>query len=229
MSDATMFMRGLLELTQKTDDKTAPFIAFVDSFSGNKANIYRPEEEAEYAFEASVLTPFSLAEDDIVLACYIGRECVVLGRMRPLAQLWDVDGSTGAAIFGSVNTPITFMSTFSVPTVSSTTDTVNYQEALTGDITLTAGTWTISAMGGSNLKHSASGEVNLVIEIDGVIDVARTVNLASAEYLWIIDEHEATGIAGNQDVTVRVLYKSSDAGTTSARNPALLVIAKRTA
>jgi hypothetical protein len=135
---------------------------------------------------------------------------------------------TGSLTATSMNSPVFTASSASNATVGSTTNTTTYQEALATDLTLPTGSWAVYAFGGASLAHNASGSVNMVVEIDGVIDTARTVSMLDAGPMLVADNHSRT-VVGDRDVTIRTMYKASTAGTVTCKAPFIIVSARRTA
>lgn len=88
--------------------------------------------------------------------------------------------------------------------------------------------WTFYAVGSLEMKHSADNQVLLTINIDGNESGGRNPTCPSTAYKTVHEKHSVSGIAGAQTVNVRLRYCGTDAGTTSAQNPNLLVIARRT-
>lgn len=219
------FWKQIASITKQESETTGPYLAFVASIDGNKVNIYRQEDDPEDAFPASIISPFDCAEDDVVLCVDINRQTVIIGVMRtvsPAALTLD-----NGIVATSFNSPVIKNSSATNPTVSSTTETVTAQQALTTTIALPVGTWRIYAHGGANLNHSSGDNIFLVIEIDGATDTGRTPSTGSG-YIAVVDDHDAS-VAGDRDVTVRVMYRSTDAGTTTCKAPWVSIMAVRTA
>lgn len=112
----------------------------------------------------------------------------------------------------------------SVADTTSTTDTVAYQTAITVNIALGEGTWSIGAVGGLLIRHSV-GSANWLVEIDGNAGTARSLFITTE--MQMVDDHNRSGVAGDRTVAVKVRYRGSDPGTTSARNPWAMVVATR--
>ena len=113
-------------------------------------------------------------------------------------------------------------------TVASTTDTVNYQEAIALSLALPAGTWKVSVIAQGNFSHSASGLMRRGIEIDGTVLGAGTLTLTTARETYPT-EVERSGVAGDRSILCRLLYNSSAAGTTGCRAPSIQIFAEREA
>lgn len=141
-------------------------------------------------------------------------------------SVFKVDASTGATTAVSLNTPLFQTHSQSASDNPSTTSTVNYSLAADIDITLGTGTWTVYAVGSVALTHSAGSTVNMLISIDGNNGTARSLSANATVHQHIASEHSVTGKTGT--VTVGVWFKSSAAGTTAARNPWLMIAARRT-
>lgn len=109
-----------------------------------------------------------------------------------------------------------------------TSSTVTYAVAADYTITLPAGTWKVHAIGGLSLIHSASGTALMRVSVDGQDSTARSIaSLSSTVYGAAIDEDDKAGLTGSPHIYVH--FRSSTAGTTTARNPFLLVIAESSA
>lgn len=136
-----------------------------------------------------------------------------------------IDGATGAATFVSVNTPVIATLAQSGADAGSTTSTVT--NSVAGDVVLTlpSGTWRVYAVGGVSLQHSAGGSARWALTIGGTEGTARTLAMSATVWANAVDDGEVAGLSGS--VTIAVEYRSSTAGTTSARNPWLIAIAKR--
>lgn len=218
------FWKQIAEISKQGSDPTDPYLAFVDSIDGERVNIYRQEDTPADAFAARTVYPFDCVADDVVLCVDINRQTVIIGVMRTAAPN-PLTLATGI-IATSFNSPVIKNAAATNPTTTSTTDTSVAQQALTTSITLPIGTWTISAIGGASLNHSAGGNVYLVIEIDGAVDTARTPSTGTG-YISVVDEHDKS-VAGDRAVTVRVMYRSTDTGTTTCKAPWVSIIAVRT-
>lgn len=110
----------------------------------------------------------------------------------------------------------------------STSSTSSYADAATFAVFLPPGIWTVDADGGLALIHSAGLVSDLRLDIDGTPGPSRrTQNLSATVYGGWEAHQTLTGVAGNRSVNVKVSYKSFNAGSTSAANPTVLVIARR--
>lgn len=111
---------------------------------------------------------------------------------------------------------------------TSTTNTGSTVAAMSIDIALDIGKWTVWAIGGVSLTHSSGGSSAVTVQIDGVEGDANVVNgvpSSGGKYLWA--DHTEVDVEGEQTITVRVRYRSNSSGTTAAQNPAILVGAWR--
>lgn len=142
-------------------------------------------------------------------------------------EKWSIDGATGALVASSFNSPFIVNGAQSTSDAASTTSTVNYSTAMTLSVPLPTGTWTVTATGGLQLIHSAGGNVNFQINVDGQAGTERTLSANASVHQSFVTNNEQTGRTGTINVTVR--FKSNAAGTTTARNPWLYVVARRTA
>lgn len=113
----------------------------------------------------------------------------------------------------------------------STSDTANtasvttFANAITLNLALPAGTWTVKARGDVMLAHNVN-RANVRIEIDGTFSTQHTLALVTEAR--VVATHTRSGLAGDRTIAIRVLFKSFDAGTASARNPSIEVTAVRT-
>jgi hypothetical protein len=111
---------------------------------------------------------------------------------------------------------------------ASTTSTATYSLAQTRTLSLGTGTWTVSVFAVLMVKHSTGGSVDVQLHVataDG--DQYR---LAAETSIWtpIFVTQVETGVAsGSRDVNLN--FKAGTAGTVTARNPAMRIIAFRTA
>jgi hypothetical protein len=172
------------------------------------------------------------------LCCWVGGEAVVIGAIGGNGSFemvnlelagFEVTGSAeietlhvdGTATIDNLvllnaNSPIVVTSAQSSADDGTCTSTTVYDVAMSVNLVLPVGTWSIDAVGGVAMLHSAGNANRWAIEIDGVEGTARTASCP-------------TGVAGNRTVVVRVLYRPSDAGTATAANPWILISANRTA
>lgn len=145
-----------------------------------------------------------------------------------------IDGSDGSASLGNVtakslNTPVVAVQSQTSPTPdSSTTSTSTYSVAMTMEIVLPLGTWTIHAVGLLGVRHSAAGAVRVAVAIDGSDGTSRTPDGPSSGFRTVMDDATISGVSGGRTVNVEIKFRSVDAGTTTVNNPALIAIATRT-
>jgi hypothetical protein len=116
--------------------------------------------------------------------------------------------------------------TATAATVASTTDTVNYQDAIADTITLPAGIWTIKVRAQGNFSHSANGSMSRAIEIDGTDVGVGTVTLTTTRETYPVAS-ERTGISGGRTITCTFKYRSNSAGTTVCRAPTIEITAEK--
>ena len=113
----------------------------------------------------------------------------------------------------------------SLATTPSTADVTNYANAITFNLALPAGTWTITAHGDLLLAHNVN-RANWRLEIDGNASTAHTASLVTEKR--VAAHHTRSNVTGDRTVAIRLAFKSLDAGTASARNPSISVTAVRT-
>ncbi len=113
---------------------------------------------------------------------------------------------------------------------ASTTSTSSYATALTTSLTLPTGTWTVYATGTLRMGHSAVSTVAMHIDINGNdgTDVTGTAGDTSTTRIVFAAANTVSGI-GSGSIDILIEYRSGGAGTTSAFNPCMTVIAIRTA
>jgi hypothetical protein len=110
--------------------------------------------------------------------------------------------------------------------VSSTTDTANFQEAISDEIALPPGQWTVKVTTQGNFSHSSGGSMRRAVEIDGALFNNGTVSLATARETYPVAT-ERTNVSGGRTVTCRLLYHSNTAGTTACRAPLIQIRAEK--
>lgn len=114
----------------------------------------------------------------------------------------------------------------------STTNISTYATSLTVPIPLGAGLWEIVASGDLLLTHSASGQCDVQMTIDGVSTSRQSPPLSPTVYTRIGSSRRSTGVVvavGGRTVNVTLDYKPSTAGTAVGRNPVVRVHASRLA
>lgn len=121
-------------------------------------------------------------------------------------------------------------SSSSASSTASTTDTANFQDALSlvwSD--LPDGVYDLVVVGSLLAAHSAGGSCNLRVQAGANNGTSYTLSVPNESpattRLYAVHVFSAVAVSGG--LTAKVQYKSSTAGTTSARNPALLVLARR--
>jgi hypothetical protein len=139
---------------------------------------------------------------------------------------FSLNASTGAITGTSFNSPHVVTVSQSTADTTSTTSTSVLQTAATTSVNLPTGTWTIKAIGGCQFTHSANATALFQVTVGGTSGTARSMTFSSTVYMMAIDNAEVSSLSGT--VTVALEYRSSTAGTTSARNPWLMIIATRT-
>ena len=140
------------------------------------------------------------------------------------AMTYVVSGRYGGGAAGASTTVVTAVGSANTAAVESVTSQTDYATALAVDLVLPAGTWTVAAVGGLAIRHSA-GSANWRIEIDGIGGTGRSLYVATE--MQMVDDAIATGVTGGRTVLIRVQYKSSDPGTAYARNPWVMATASR--
>lgn len=95
------------------------------------------------------------------------------------------------------------------------------------------GTWQLHALGSCLITHSAGGQAQIRILVDGSGSTPNTLTLGTEEPRMAVESVNSgltyAGVGGADGVVhCHLEYKSVDAGTTTIRNPALQLIAIRT-
>lgn len=238
------FWTSIQNLIDTSVARISPVRASVTALSSGKVQVLRVGNDVADSEQLARIEGFSFAVNDEVLCLQHNGRLVPIGVLQnaiPAAYNLDaplvVAGAgtfssldvSGAASFGSINTPIQAFNTQSSSTTASTTDTVNYSDAISVTLTLGAGTWTIRSVGGVGLIHSASGTGRVLISTNAV-DGSATVTpaLATAGYTACWASDLVTGVAGNVSITNKVRFRCGTAGTTTAANPWITMYAHRT-
>lgn len=142
---------------------------------------------------------------------------------------------SGQTFLNNADSPVIQAGSQASADVASTTNTATMQDAISvnivlGDGTAGAGTWIIWVMGGVSLINSAGATARVCATIDGVAgNIHVTPALNTATYTHCVAASFATGLTGNRTVAVKIQYRCGSANTTTASNPSLIVVAKRTA
>jgi hypothetical protein len=213
---------------------TAAFRATVTSVAGAPLVCIRREGETTGSAESyAVITPFTLAVNDVVLCLPMGDKPVILGIIQTTLP---VDADIVAPVLINANSPQTYANgTTTNPAGSpdaSTASTSTYKTAFADTWTLPAGTWTIKGLATCSFIHSASGAVDFYGDINSTGALTRTVAAISSTVYTRWDDHvSATGIVsdGSTPLTVSLFYRSNTAGTTTPQAPKLFLVATRTA
>lgn len=143
-------------------------------------------------------------------------------------QRWSINGA-GAAIFGSVNTPVWTAGSQDSANTASTTSTTTYSDAMSLTLALPAGTWEVLAFAWLKLRHSEASQANMQILVDGQAGAVRTQSVVSSGWEECWTHGVYPGIAGGRTITAKVQFKSGATGTTTADMPGLILVARRTA
>jgi hypothetical protein len=134
------------------------------------------------------------------------------------------------AMLVNADSPLFLFYTQGTSDTASTTNTVTSVAAAANSITLGVGKWAVIVIAGVHLSHSTGGTVAVFAEIEGdengnLVAAATTPGLTCFAHHSLIDE--ADWIDGEQTLNIRARYRSNTAGTTSARSPSIIAIAKR--
>ena len=109
-----------------------------------------------------------------------------------------------------------------------TTNTATSVLALQTSLHVPAGTWTITVNGGIALRRDALGQSYGAIEVESDEAGGYTLNIDDS-WTQIGLARTVTSFPGNQDINVRVRFRSVASGRTYARNPWQRIDLERTA
>ncbi|MGC4107809.1 MAG: hypothetical protein QM753_15920 [Thermomicrobiales bacterium] len=133
-----------------------------------------------------------------------------------------LDGANGNARFdgnlvvGGTASGLPFVSSGSGSASGSTTSTSTYSTLSTWSVTLPTGTWACSVLAQCSFQHSASGNANFRVSVGGTAGSVQTQSFFNSAYATGVCNADVTGISGT--VSINLDYKSSAAGTTTAKN-----------
>ena len=109
----------------------------------------------------------------------------------------------------------------------STTSTSTYSVAQTVQVPLGPGLWDVVCEGSVLVTHSASGQADVQVTIDGTATSRQSPALSTTVYGRVGSSRRSSGVAGNRTISCTVEFKCSTAGTVQSRNPNLRVSATR--
>lgn len=227
MSGVDQAIKEITRATARAVGRVTPFRATVTGGSAGLVEIQRVDASTPDTRQYARVRGFALTNGDVVLCANLDGEPVVLGKVQ-ISSPADFT-LTAPLIVPSINTPFARTDAQSASDTASTTSTATYSDAMTTAVTLPTGTWTVHAVGGLAMKHSADTNVRMAIEINGTEGTARTLACPAATFRMVVDNGSVGSISGGGSINVKVRFRSSDAGTTSASNPWLMIVAERTA
>lgn len=140
------------------------------------------------------------------------------GSTYPIA----LDGANGNARFdgnlvvGGTVSGLPFVSSGSGSASGSTTSTSTYSTLSTWSVTLPAGTWACSVLAQCSFQHSGSSTANFRVSVGGNAGTVQTQSFYTSAYATGVCNADVTGLSGT--VSINLDYKSSAAGTTTAKN-----------
>lgn len=111
----------------------------------------------------------------------------------------------------------------------STTSTVSSVVAAQFDVVIpgtSADRWTCNVIGFLNLTRNVIGDSYMSVDIEGVEGGGRVIQVDTG-FTALFDNGIATLVVGGQTCIVKIRYRSNEAGTTTAKNPAALVLLER--
>jgi len=160
----------------------------------------------------------------------------LLQRMQDNGQIIDrtVEGGSFITVLHhptlvAAVSPFVDNTTSAVSDTASTTSTLVTSQAILLPVVLADGIWSILSMFDVNLKHSATGNAKLGLDLDGIENISGThVGISATD--WDRRTHTllSTNIQGSQTVNIRGKFRAETAGTVSATGPRLIVHAWRT-
>jgi hypothetical protein len=112
----------------------------------------------------------------------------------------------------------------------STTSTTTTAPAASNALILGTGKWAVVVIAAVHLSHSTGGSVAVFAEIEGMENGNTVASVGTAGmqcFAHISKVAEVDWIQGEQTLNIRARFRSSTAGTTSAKNPAFWCVAKR--
>jgi hypothetical protein len=159
---------------------------------------------------------------------------------------WSIGGASGDATFNNVtvanltaanvtvaslNTPFSVADSQTSADTPTTTNTATLQDAMSVNMTLPSGTWTVTAICWIDLLHSTSNRVSVAVSIDGNAGSSNSPSAPATtpQYRTCKADHAVGSISGGRTIVLKAQYKALDAGTVTANNPALWALARRTA
>ena len=253
MSKVTDFYTGIQGAIDNAVSRLKPYRVAVSSTSNGLVKIQPLESPTPLAEGYARLTGTKLESGDEVAIIELSGKPFVLGKIQrssPNGEAFDfpiqieadsaqalevsdgvsptliVDTDSGVVTGSSFNSPVVTTIAQSSADTTSTTSTTTLQTACTTTLNLPIGSWTLKAVGGCQFTHSSSGTVLFQVTIASTGGTARSMTFNNSVYGHGVDNAEVGGLSGS--VTISLDYRCSTAGTTSARNPWLLIIATRT-
>lgn len=111
-------------------------------------------------------------------------------------------------------------------TVTSTTSTTAFVDAISYSWNLGAGTWQLQCLGSVNLIHNANGGVIVQVEVNGVASTSASSVAYSGSYTTVSSVYRGN-VTTTGTIAFTVQYRATTAGTVSARNPMMFLSARR--
>jgi hypothetical protein len=133
-----------------------------------------------------------------------------------------MDGANGNVRFdgnitvGGTATGLPFVSSGAGAASANTTSTTVYTNLSSWNVTLPAGTWQCAILAQASFQHSASSTSNFRVTVGGTAGTVQTQSFFNAAYATGVCDATVTGLTGT--VSINVDFKSSAAGTTTAKN-----------
>lgn len=219
-ADAEIAAMALATKDNISRNALTPFRATVTGVTSGLVSIQRGGDDTDEDAGYPVLATGIPAVDDEVVAIDLGGAPLILGVLGTAA--------TNQPRIGDV-IPLSFSSS----SATAATNTSNATYATVRSVTWTDsdipdGTYDLTVHWEAQFSDSASGSLNFRPTINGTIDTVQTLSLTTArERVGYTRSKPGEVISGGLTVTIE--YKrDSGTGTASARNPSLLVLARRT-
>jgi hypothetical protein len=211
---------------RKGDESVTAFRATVTAVDGGLISIIRDGFTAADTEKYASVTRFPLAVNDVVMCLPLGvaGKPVIIDVIRRTAGVYPAADSPRLYASGTTTAPAGSPD-------ASTTSTTTYATAFSDTWTLPAGTWAVYGFGSCSFIHSGSGAVDFYVETNGGGALTRTPNISSSVYTRWDDHVSGASVSsdGSTGTTIKLLYRSNTAGTTTPQAPKIVLTAYRTA
>lgn len=259
MNKASDLLAGIYGQVEKLINTLRPWRAQASAISSGKVAIKPFEASTALGEYAAQLEGFDVVAGDEILVIDVAGRPFVLGtvqRNNPTARdlsgglfmrggtqlrLYNaanstypiaLDGANGNARFdGNVVvgtlTGAPFMTSGTGAASANTTSTSTFTNLSNWSVVLPSGTWTGTVLAQASMQHSAGGNADLRCSIGGTAGATRTVSFFNSAYATGVCDATVTGLTGT--VSINFDFKSSAAGTTTAKNAGYVAAFTKTA